>query len=186
MCPMTTTTRMTAAEYIALPPDDRWTELIDGVVVVNKPRPRHGYAFMALIRALQRWMDAAPGRGVLLPPTDVDIDEHNVFAPDLLWIAGSVDPDARLPEIPNICIEIRSPSTWRYDLGPKRNRYEDARLPELWLVDTIAESVIVQRRSKPSAPEFDVSLELAGDDELTSPQLPGFSLRVADIFKDTP
>jgi Uma2 family endonuclease len=183
---MTTTTRMTAAEYIALPPDERWTELIDGVVVVNEPRPRHGLAFMALTKALQRWMDTAPGRGVLLPPTDVDIDEHNVFAPDLLWIAGSVDPDARLPRIPDLCIEIRSPSTWRYDLGPKRNRYEDARLPELWLVDTIAESVLVQRRSKPSAPEFDVALELRGDDQLTSPQLPRFALRVANIFRDIP
>jgi Uma2 family endonuclease len=187
MCPMTTTTRMTAAEYIALPQDDRWRELIDGVIVVNEPRPRHGFASMALAYALQTWMHAAPGRGVLLPPTDVDIDEHNVFAPDLLWIADrSIDPDERLPRIPNLCIEIRSPSTWRYDLGPKRNRYEDARLPELWLVDTIAESVIVQRRSKPSAPEFDVALELRGDDELTSPQMPAFALRVADIFEDTP
>jgi Uma2 family endonuclease len=189
MCPMTTTTRMTAAEYIALPDDDRWRELIDGVIVVNEPLPRHGYVFMALTRALQTWMGAVPGRGVLLPPTDVDIDEHNVFAPDLIWIAERHrvrDADKRLPRIPDLCVEIRSPSTWRYDVGPKLTRYASAWLPELWLIDTAAESVIVQRRSKPDVREFDVALELSGDDELTSPQLPGFALRVADIFRDIP
>ena len=38
---MATTTCMTAAEYIALPPDDRWRELIDGVVVVNEQLAQH-------------------------------------------------------------------------------------------------------------------------------------------------
>jgi Uma2 family endonuclease len=64
--------------------------------------------------------------------------------------------------------------------------YQKAGLAELWRVDTVAESVIVHRGSLPGAPEFDVALELCGDELLTSPQLPGFALRIADIFRDIP
>jgi Uma2 family endonuclease len=183
---MTTTTRMTAAEYIALPNDERWCELIDGAVVVNELRVDHGLVSIRLSYALQHWTQQGTGRGSVLPPVDVDIDEHNVFAPDISWVAYLRSARERLPRIPDLCIEIRSPSTWRYDLGPKHDRYRDAGLRELWLIDTAAESVIVQRRSKPDVREFDVALELSGDDELTSPQLPGFALRVADIFRDIP
>jgi Uma2 family endonuclease len=186
MWPMPTTMRMTAAEYVALPDDERWCELIDGVVVVNEPRLDHGVIAARLIAALQTWVDAGPNRGFVVPPVDVDIDEHNVFAPDISWIPRLDSARERLRGLPGICVEIRSASTWRYDLGPKLSRYQAAGLPELWLVDTAAESVIVQRRSKPGAREFDVALELRGDDELTSPQLPRFALRVANIFRGIP
>jgi len=42
--------------------------------------------------------------------------------------------------------------------------------------------VLVYRRSQPKAPTFDVSLELARDDELGSPLLLGFSLALAGVF----
>jgi Uma2 family endonuclease len=177
---------MTAAEYIALPNDERRCELINGSVVVNEPRLDHGLVFMALSFALQAWVRGAQGRGYVLPPVDVDIDEYNVFAPDLSWVAHLRSARERLPQVPDLCIEIRSPSTWRYDIGPKLAHYQSAGLAELWLVDTVAESVIVLRRSRPDAPEFDDGPELRGDELLTSPQLPGFALRVADIFKDIP
>jgi Uma2 family endonuclease len=183
---MATTARMTAAEYIALPNDERWCELIDGVVVVNEPRVDHGLVFMNLSTALHNWVHAGTDRGYVLPPIDVDIDEYNVFAPDISWIPRLRSASERLQGLPGICVEIRSPRTWRYDVGPKLTHYQAAGLPELWLVDTVAESVIVQRRSKPGAPDFDVALELRGDELLTSPQLPGFALRIADIFRDIP
>lgn len=79
--------------------------------------------------------------------------------------------------------EVRSPSTWRYDIGVKRSRYESLpEVGELWLVDTPARAVIVCRRSAPDVAAFDVSLELSDTDELTSPLLPGFALRVAAVF----
>jgi hypothetical protein len=42
----------------------------------------------------------------------------------------------------------------------------------------------VYRRSSPRALSFDVSLELAVGDELTSPQLPGFALALSSLFGD--
>ncbi len=62
--------------------------------------------------------------------------------------------------------------------------YERAGLAELWLVDTTANDVIVFRRALPGAPRFDASLQLTVADELTSPQLPGFTLVLSSLFAD--
>ena len=84
--------------------------------------------------------------------------------------------------MPALAAEIRSPSTWRYDLGAKKAGYERHGLAELWLLDTVAESVLVFRRSLPPAASFDVALELSGGEQLTSPLLPDFAVAVDDVF----
>lgn len=49
-------------------------------------------------------------------------------------------------------------------------------------MDTAADEVLVFRRSKPAAPSFDVSEELARGEALTSPLLPGFTLALDALF----
>jgi len=88
-----------------------------------------------------------------------------------------------LERVPDLCVEIRSPGTWRYDLGAKRSGYERARLPELWLVDDASETLIAFRRSRPGEPIFDIALELTRDETLISPQLPGFALPLDELFR---
>jgi len=87
-----------------------------------------------------------------------------------------------LSPIPDLAVEVRSPSTWRYDIGAKKAGYERRGLRELWLVDTAADAVLIFRRSEPGAPGFDTALELDRDQELTSPLLPGFALALAELF----
>ena len=77
---------------------------------------------------------------------------------------------------------MRSPSTWRYDIGAKKAGYERHGLRELWLVDTAAEEVLVFRRSQPGAPVFDIAVEFDREQQLTSPLLPGFVLALAELF----
>jgi Uma2 family endonuclease len=182
---MSAATRMTAEEYFAVSVEGDRKQLVDGVIIVNDPNLRHNYAQVTILTELVNWTNASPGRGMASTPTDVVPDEHNVFGPDVVWLSEERIPediDRRLPHLPNIAVEVRSPSTWRYDIGKKRAAYERGGLPELWLVDTASRTVLVCRRSNAEAPTFDIELELSGEDELTSPQLPGFSLPVARIF----
>ena len=177
--------RITAEEYFALPPDDRFTQLIDGEIVVNQPAMRHQVIALEIAYLLKSWTDAAPGRGQVCIPVDVVLDERNVFAPDVWWVAEEHRPDRdarRLYRPPELAVEVRSPSTWRYDIGAKKATYQRTHLPELWLVDTEAEVVIVCRRLQPQAATFDVTLELGAGDQVTSPLLPGFALGVAGLF----
>ncbi len=178
--------RMSAAEYLATPESrPRHTELIDGTVVVNEPRMRHARAQTALIYRLSRWIDDGEGRGYVSVPTDIVIDETNVFAPDVWWVGEHRRPhpdQSYLDGVPDLVIEIRSPSTWVRDLRVKLPRYEAAGVAEAWYVDTEARTVLVFRRSGPNAAGFDVALEVGIDQELTSPLLEGFALRVGAIF----
>lgn len=184
---MAIATRITADEYLAGEEPERWTELLGGEVVVNESRPRHGLLTARILTALHVWCEAGPGRGIVLPPTDVRMGDHHVFAPDLCWIAEAQRPadlDALFPGIPDLCVEIRSPRTWRRDLGHEKRVYEDRGTPELWLVDTESRTVLVYRRSGPEAAAFDVELAVGAGERLTSPRLPGFELAVDALFAD--
>jgi Uma2 family endonuclease len=182
---MSTATRMTADEYFAVSVVGDKTQLVDGVMIVNDPTLLHNLSQVRILTELTIWVEAAPGRGFASTPTDVVADEYNVFGPDVVWLSEERVPkrlDERLVGMPNLAVEVRSPSTWRYDVGKKRAAYERAGLAELWLVDTASQTVIVCRRSVKDAPSFDIELELSAGDELTSPQLPGFSLPVERVF----
>ena len=87
-------------------------------------------------------------------PLDVTIDERNVYAPDVLWYAEGRIPHLRADRpypVPDLAVEIRSPTTWRHDIGAK-----------------IA--------------TFDIALEIARGETLTSPLLPGFELALDGLF----
>ena len=180
-----TATRMTAEQYYAVTIEGDRKQLIEGEVVVNEPKAVHAVLQERLAFALGLWVRAGEGRGLSMMPTDVRMDEHNVYGPDLLWFSADhvpADLDAYPERVPDLCVEIRSQSTWRYDIGAKKRVYEAGGLPELWLVDDAAKTVLVYRRSAPESSSFDVALELGGGETLTSPQLPGFELSVEELF----
>jgi Uma2 family endonuclease len=181
---MTVAQRMRAEEYLALD-GPRFAELVEGEVVVDEPLPLHQSVAGALFIALVSWSSAASGRGEATLPIDVLRDEHNVFGPDVLWYREGRGPgrsEVRPQPLPDIAIEVRSPTTWRHDIGAKKSAYERRGLPELWLVDTAAAEILVFRRAGASSSSFDVSLELAGGETLVSPELPGFALALDELF----
>jgi Uma2 family endonuclease len=184
---VTATEQMTAAEFLARPLDpasERW-ELIDGELVMSQPQWTHNDSQGTIFFALKSWVRGAPDRGRVGLPLDVQLDERNVYEPDVVWYRDGRAPvrGDRAPfPVPDVAVEVRSPSTWRYDIGVKKSNYERHRVGELWLVDTAADVVLAFRRSAPAVRRFDVSLELGSGDTLTSPLLPGFSLAVEEIF----
>jgi Uma2 family endonuclease len=182
---MATAERITAERYYEISVEGDRKQLVDGRIVVNEPKAIHMLLQLRLASALHVWVESGEGRGLALLPTDVRMDLHNVYGPDLLWFRQKripADLNAYPEHVPDLCVEIRSPGTWRYDVGAKKRVYETGGLPELWLVDDAAETVLVYRRSRPGAPEFDVALELGRNHTLDSPMLPGFALVLEELF----
>jgi Uma2 family endonuclease len=181
-----TKTRMTVEEFFDAVADiPERAQLIDGVMVVDEPRFRHQDVVGGIYSALRAWTLGGDGRGQASLPLDVILDPHNVYGPDVLWFADEfrIDPDGYQQSLPDLAVEVRSPSTWHLDVGKKRETYEHFGLPELWLVHTVACDVRVLRRSRPGAPSFDVETKVAYDEVLTSPQLPGFELPLREVFR---
>jgi Uma2 family endonuclease len=187
MSGVTATARMTADEFLALPVDwrGRRSQLIAGEVVMNEPTARHSHGQKTILVALENWARQAPGRGNVYVPLDVKLNERNVYAPDVAWYrAGRAPGFDDLPPypMPDIAVEVRSPSSWRRDVGVKKPTYERHGAGELWLVDDVAQVVHVLRRSAPGATAFDVAIDVRPGDTLTSPMLPGFELAVDEIL----
>ena len=178
--------RMTADEFLALPPTDqnRRLELIDGELVVNEPKLPHQEIVVWLITEIGLWIRGGPDRGRVLLP-DVYLSDRDVFSPDLVWVGPHFRKPHDLGALvapPELVVEVRSPSTWRHDRGRKRDLYEARGVAELWLVDHLTGTVEVHRRSWPHAPGFDERHTLRAGNILTTPLFPGLELDLAALF----
>jgi Uma2 family endonuclease len=182
----TMTTLLTADEYLATGDErPRFTELINGEVIVNSPTLRHQRLSARIRYLIAVWCDAAPDRGESPDTVDAKLDTGNVFAADVIWLSSARTPKGDVPNLdgpPDLAVEVRSPSTWRFDVGTKRLTYERAGLPELWLVDSASNTILVYRRSSPTNPTFDVALEVGAGEQLTTPMMPDFVLDVGALF----
>ncbi len=188
MTTMSTTRRLTADEFLAgdFP---RGAQLIEGEVIVTDPRLWHQELCKRILFALEVWVRAKTERGLVGFGGNWRIDQHSLYKPDVWWLS-----DDHLPSMttlrhdvpPDIAVEVRSPGTWVYDIGPKKAVYETSGLPELWLIDGFGLAVLVFRRSSPKAKNFDVKIELGAGDALASLLLPGFRLDVDALFADAP
>jgi Uma2 family endonuclease len=166
--------RMTADEFLALPPDNSKTQLIDGELVMTDVRLRHQRLAGELFRLLANWLVDHPGVGQAGYGCNWRMDDDNVFIPDGWFMAGpTLDDRVWFDGPPDLVIEVRSPSTWRFDIGRKREAYL-AGGAEVWLVDTAADEVLVFRG--------DEALELGAGDTLTTPLIPGFELDLTTLF----
>ncbi|MGH9155734.1 MAG: Uma2 family endonuclease [Acidimicrobiales bacterium] len=177
-----TTTGVTVEEFVAgtFPPG-HW--LVEGNVIVNDPTFEHQRIAMLITAALLAWTREQPARGTAGFGGNWTIAPGTVYKPDVWWTAeGHTPTGSRSDRAPDLAVEIRSPGTWTLDVGIKRRRYEEAGVAELWLVDSPARSVLVLRRTRPGAANFDVALEVAAGETLTTPLLDGFEMAVGELF----
>jgi Uma2 family endonuclease len=129
----------TLDEFFALPEDNaRRHELLDGVYVVSPPPSfRHQRAVMTLYHRLAPAIDTLPDVILFPVPGDIVLGARTVVEPDLFVIPKppSVDIHWRDVARPLLVIEILSPSTAARDRLVKRRLYQQAGIPEYWIVD---------------------------------------------------
>ena len=124
--------------------EGRW-ELIHGVAYDMTPAPgvEHqrvsGRLHVAIFNALE---DAGrkPGGGgceIFSAPIDLYIPgEQSVYQPDLVVVCDPAKLTARgIEGVPDLVVEILSPSTALRDLNHKRRAYEAARVPEYLILN---------------------------------------------------
>jgi Uma2 family endonuclease len=179
-------TRLTIEEFLGgdWPPG---AQLIDGEVIVNDPTLRHQETAKRIIVALDLWTRAGSDRGRVGFGGNWTVAPGHVYKPDAWWVPHdrSLDLDAAREDVPPaLVVEVRSPGTWRFDVGRKRAVYQQVGVRELWLVDTSASTVLVFRRTSAGGPDFDDGAELGPGETLTSTMLEGFELPVDDLFAD--
>lgn len=141
--------RVSRAEFDVLREEQRGGgryELLAGEVLVTpSPSFLHQYVTGQLLALLQPRLSRDL---VVLPaPFDVPLDTADgtqaVLQPDLLVARRDDFADSELPVAPVLVVEILSPSTWRRDLGIKREAYAFAGVQTYWVVAPHTPSITV-------------------------------------------
>lgn len=168
---------VTSDEFLA-GPERPGLLLIDGEVHVNDATHLHQALCARLFQALSDWSRTTHGRGRMGWGGNWVLGPETVLKPDVWWMASPEGPGTgpRYDGPPDLAIEVLSPGTRHIDLGRKGDRYREAGLPELWLVDPRNATVVARRFAEGDDKEFRQGTILA------SPQLPGFRLPVDELF----
>lgn len=131
--------KLTYADYAKLPEEPGFRyEVIDGVLLCDpSPSVHHQRVSRRLQRILEDYFNQADPEGeVFNAPLDLSLAMHTVVQPDLLYLPGSRparhDP---IDVVPELVVEVISPSTGRKDRVLKLNHYLSAGVPHYWIVD---------------------------------------------------
>jgi Uma2 family endonuclease len=161
-------------DFVELPEELlRVAELHDGeVVLIATGSPSHQRAIMRIAYALETWVRSPFGSGECFAEATARIDARNGYEPDAVWYATVITD---WTQVPDLAVEVLSPSTRLFDERVKVGRYLAAGVREVWLVDTDAHTIrITDGAGGPS---------VAGvTDTLTSSLLPGFALDLATLW----
>jgi Uma2 family endonuclease len=174
-------------DYLRLPNDGRRYEIIEGVLYVS-PAPK--YLHQRIVQVLLRRLgDLAEekGSGEVIPaPFEIYLSGRNrPIQPDLVYIRAEHLPPsdaAGFEGVPDLVVEILSPSSIRRDRFIKFAAYEKAGVPEYWIVDPETRSieVYVWRNGL-----YELHVQAVGDAAMTSTLFPELALRVDELFPST-
>ncbi len=180
-----TATGLTYDDLWDLPQDDNLRrELIDGELYVSpSPVVRHQDAVVAIAAAFLTYVREHGGR-VLPAPMDVVFATDTVVEPDVVLLGPDrADPLAEtrfIDVVPDLLVEVSSPSTRRLDLIKKRRLYEREGVAEYWFVDLDADVVDVHRLDDTG--HYGDTLTLGPGQQLTCLATPGLTLPVAEAL----
>ena len=160
-------------------------EIIDGEhYVTPSPNLRHQEIVGRLHVEIALYLRQHPGSGrVFLAPLDVVFTKWDVVEPDLLFVGGDQEgilTEKNIQGPPALVIEVLSPWTRKTDQHAKRRLFDRGGVREYWLVDPDGNTVTVVRRALDGS--FPTAARFSADAALTTPLLPGFSLRLEDLF----
>jgi Uma2 family endonuclease len=178
-------TGLTYEDLANFPQDDRLRrELIDGELFVSpSPIVRHQRAVARIVAALLAYVDEHGGL-VLPAPMDVVFAEDSAVQPDVVYLspdrAQELANERIIGVVPDLLVEVSSPSTRRLDLIKKRNLYEREGVAEYWFVDLEADQIDVHRLD--DSGHYGQPESLGEGDTLTCLSAPGFTLSVGEAL----
>ena len=170
-------------DLLAMPEDGRRYEIHGGeLVVMSSPLLRHQIAVLELATLLNDYGHRSGGRAVTAP-FDIVFDDYDVVQPDDVFFraerAHLVRLDVVTRAVPDIVVEVLSPSTAAIDCGRKMEMFARYGVPEYWIVDPVGRQVEVHVLEDGAYRRAQVA---TGGDIVCSVLLPELTFTVASIF----
>lgn len=180
--------RISVKEYFEIrEKSEELLEYIDGLVYMSpSPSTKHqrisGRLFIKFVMFLEK-----KSCEIFHAPFDIElknekIEGTKIVIPDLSIICEkSGFTDERYVGVPNLIVEILSPSNQTHDLITKLNLYMSYGVNEYWIVNPMLNSVSVYAlNDEEMYVQHDMKTEVG---TITSKFLPGFSVNISEIFQ---
>jgi Uma2 family endonuclease len=167
--------------------DENRYELLNGRVVMTPPAGYpHGSVEAAIVMHLRGFVVSnalghvfGSSQGFDLPSGDA-VGADASFVSTARWEQGPSPEEGRfLQVVPDLVVEILSPSTASRDRGEKKAIYERNRVREYWLVDTRARTLRVFTLE---GDRFDLGTVYEEGDTVSSHALPGFAAPLGELL----
>lgn len=185
------TKKLTYEEYLSTPEMKQRYEIIDGeLIMAPSPIPEHQWVAANLFRTLDPFVRERRIGILLFAPLDIVIRRAPLRTrqPDLLFLNAArsgITQGAQLrglqllQQVPDLVIEILSPSNYRQGITDKLEDYRAIGVRECWIVSPEAQTVEVMRLS----PERIEVLDIFGTGmPIRSEVLEGLTLSVDEVF----
>jgi Uma2 family endonuclease len=181
MTTMTIKGSATIQDLLNTPKDGRKYELVDGEILVSPAGMRHSEVALRIAGLIWEFLERNPIGKVYSSDVGIAFPNGNVRSPDVTYVSLAKLPGGRSPDtfgevIPDLAVEVLSPSDSLKELGRKIGEFLENGVPLVWLVDPARETVTVYR-SLTQTEQFSASDVITAE-----PVLPGFSAEVRRFF----
>jgi Uma2 family endonuclease len=164
--------------------EGRLFELIDGILVEKGMSYEAGYLAGSILMLLRAFVMPRQLGLVNGPDAALRLFPGLARIPDVSFVSWERMPGGRMPRepipslVPNLAVEVLSPSNTVREMAIKRGHYFEAGVRLVWIVDPEARTVTVY--TEPDNPlHLDASATLDGGDVL-----PGLAFPLADLFSE--
>lgn len=149
MATATTTKHVTFEEFCRLVRDDQKADLIDGVIYMASPESTAGNKVVGWLYMLL-WLFVSPKQlgEVFISRVAYRLDDGGAPEPDVGFVAAARSALVRKGHVagrPDLAIEVVSEESAERDYELKRAQFEEAGVPEYWIVDPLQEKVTLLR-----------------------------------------
>lgn len=129
--------KISAVEYEKLP-EGPPQQLIDGEIIMTpSPSFLHQSIVLNIASLIKDYVEKSNLGYVNISPIDTFLKDNEVYQPDVIFVSNerkNIISD-KVKGVPDLIVEVLSPSTAYYDLTHKKNIYEATGVKEFWIVD---------------------------------------------------
>lgn len=164
--------------------DNYYYEIINGEMIQKSaPTPLHQDVSRNLLYILETFNRIHNKGKIFYSPVDVYLDDYNKPQPDLVFVSKerkNIVTNDGIMGIPDLLVEIISPTSVIRDRIEKKNLYERKAIQEFWLVDPQYAAIEVYTLQNNRYELFSAATILEG--EIKSAAFEGLIINLADIF----
>jgi Uma2 family endonuclease len=174
---------LTYEDYVFLPNDGRRYEILEGELSATPPpSTKHQTVSGNLLVLLSQHIRERNLGKLFHAPIDLILESSSVLQPDLLFVSSAhehIITERAIEGVPDLVLEILSPTTTRTDRVTKAQIYARYHVPSYWIVDPEKQNIEIYLLEGAA---YRLAATLEGKTPMPAPPFEELKIAAADLF----